>query len=103
MPAQSEAVVAIFKSENSIQCEAESGVSALTLRRELENLDIAVFDYKRLPDGMAHPAVCGAPTGFVHVFNPDFPLELVARANKMLKMCAKKQKFCGGVAHSTLT
>ena len=34
---------------------------------------------------------------------PDFPLELVARVSKMLKMCAKKRKFCGGVVHSTLT
>jgi len=36
-------------------------------------------------------------------FNPDFPLELVARASKMLKLRANKRKFCGGVGHSALT
>ena len=37
------------------------------------------------------------------VFNPDFPLALVARLNKRLKMCEKKQKLCGRRSHTTLT
>ena len=37
------------------------------------------------------------------LFNPDFPLELVARANKMLKMREKTRNFFGAVAHSTVT
>ena len=36
-------------------------------------------------------------------FNPDFPLALVARAIKRLKMCEKNQKMCGRRSHSTLT
>ena len=68
MPSNSEAVVAVFKRENSIQCEAGSGIRASRLRRELDNLKIAVLDYRKLHDGMVYPAVCGAPTGFIHVF-----------------------------------
>lgn len=90
VPAQSEAVVAIFKSANSIQCETKSGVSALTLRRELENLNIVVFDYKRLSDGMAYQAVCGAPTGFIHVFT-------IARGSLLAAEAAGFKRLSGGV------
>ena len=50
-----------------------------------------------------HPGERRDPVWWCAILNPDFPLELVARVSKMLKMCAKKGKFCGGVAHSTLT
>ena len=39
----------------------------------------------------------------MRIFNPDFPLALVARLIKRLKMCEKKQKLCGRRSHSTLT
>ena len=37
------------------------------------------------------------------LFNPDFPLALVAKLIKRLKMREKKKKLCGRRSHSTLT
>ena len=37
------------------------------------------------------------------VFNPDFPLALVARVIKRLKMWEKNKRMCGRRSHSTLT
>lgn len=58
----------VFKPKNSIQCEKNSGVSELSLKKELEDKGIEITSYSLSHDGMLYPTVCGAPTGEIHVF-----------------------------------
>jgi hypothetical protein len=59
----------VFKPEGSRQCEPDSGVAEGALRAELEALRIPVLAYRSGHDGRFYPAVCGAPTGRIHVFS----------------------------------
>lgn len=58
----------VFKPAGSRQCEPDSGVGEGELRAELETQGITVLDYRLGHDGRIYPAVCGAPTGRLHVF-----------------------------------
>jgi hypothetical protein len=68
-PRETNGTEEIFKPEGSIQCRPESGVSAAELRAELEAMRIPILAYRHGHDGMIYPAVCGAPTGRIHVFS----------------------------------
>lgn len=62
------AVIEVYKSDGSRQCETESGVSPQTMQaRELADVQVLSARRDALRD-MAFPAVCGGMTGSVNVF-----------------------------------
>lgn len=67
-PPVSAAVIEVYKSDGSRQCETESGVSPQTMQaRELADVQVLSARRDALRD-MAFPAVCGGMTGSVNVF-----------------------------------
>ena len=58
----------VFKPAGSRQCEPDSGTSEAALRAELATQGITVLGYRPGHEGRMYPAVCGAPTGRLHVF-----------------------------------
>lgn len=63
--------IEVVRADGSRQCEPDSGVPLSTMAAELTAAGIAVHASRSADDGMMRPAVCGAPTGTMHVFQID--------------------------------
>lgn len=63
----SEALVNVFKSDQSKQCE-DNGIAADTMRKELLTAGIDVLCAQKSHDGLMRPAVCGGATGAINVY-----------------------------------
>lgn len=61
--------VSVFKSDQSLQCQENSGVALETHQLELENKGIIVSNARKQADGQPHTAVCDAATGMRNVFD----------------------------------
>lgn len=61
-------LIEIYKHNGSVQCEKNSGISILTMGRELEEKRIKIIEAKISHDGMSYIAMCGAPTGKINVY-----------------------------------
>ena len=57
----------VFKSRGSVQCTG-GGTPPGVMGLELTNAGIAVLSFTCGLDGLAHPAVCGAPDGAINIF-----------------------------------
>ena len=64
----SSTLIEIYKSDGSLQCEKNSGISVLIMKRELEEKGIEVFGSRTSQDGMSYIAMCGAPTGKINIY-----------------------------------
>ncbi|MDO5692616.1 MAG: hypothetical protein Q4G70_09075 [Pseudomonadota bacterium] len=74
-PAPSEALVQVFKSRGARQCE-ERGTAPEAMRAELERAGVRVHAVACGSDGRLRPAVCGAGTDEINLFDiaaPDLP------------------------------
>lgn len=60
--------VKVYKATGEQQCGMGSHTKIDDMKATLINKKIQVFDATTRPDGRMHMAVCGAPTGMVHVF-----------------------------------
>lgn len=58
--------VSVFKSDNSKQCEANSGIPLEKMEQELSA--IKVYSKSKQDDGKMYAAVCGGKTGRINVF-----------------------------------
>jgi hypothetical protein len=56
----------IARAEGSKQCTAGSGETIDQMAEDL--IDIKIFSKETRSDGKVHMALCGAPTGRIHVF-----------------------------------
>ncbi len=66
----SEKTVLVQKADGSLQCGEEgiarNGHSAEEMRKELEG--VPIFNQRKTNDGLLRIAQCGAPTGFINVY-----------------------------------
>lgn len=60
--------VEVFRPDGSRQCEAGSGVPLAAMVAELTAAGVLVLDQRTGNDGVMRIAVCGAPTGSIHIF-----------------------------------
>jgi hypothetical protein len=67
VPAPKDAVQ-VFKPTGELQCEPGKGTSLETVQDQLTSKKITVYESHTQPDGLMHMAVCGSPTGTIHVF-----------------------------------
>jgi hypothetical protein len=63
--------ITVYKSNGSLQCEPESGVTVTAMGETLTAAGISVYSSKNISDGMMHAQVCGAPTGRLNLYEID--------------------------------
>jgi hypothetical protein len=72
--------VKVFKSRGSIQCTG-GGTAPEVMKNELITAGIDVRSFSCGIDGLAYPAVCGAPDGAINIF--DIPQSMIAQAQSL--------------------
>jgi hypothetical protein len=60
--------VQVFKSTGQLQCGQDPGLPLDEVRLQLSSKKISVYEAHTQPDGRMHMALCGAPSGTIHVF-----------------------------------
>lgn len=60
--------VEVYRPDGSRQCEEGSGVPREAMAAELTAAGVRVLDSRTGTDGLMRIAVCGAPTGTIHIF-----------------------------------
>lgn len=60
--------VDVYKSDGSRQCETGSGISLSEMERILNEANIRVLSSRQDHDCKMRPAVCGAGTGVINIF-----------------------------------
>ena len=60
-------VIAVAKSDNSLQCGYNIGISLQDMAKELEG--ITILRTEKTHDGLMRIQSCGAPTGMMNVYN----------------------------------
>lgn len=60
--------VEIYKHDGSIQCQPSSEVPLSVMAQELTRNGIEIISSRRSHDGLMRPAVCGAGTGSINVY-----------------------------------
>jgi hypothetical protein len=81
-PAQiQEPSMMVFKSTGEKQCQSSGGVSLDAVKAQLIARKIPVFEAHTQADGLMHMALCGTPTGTIHVFM--IPVRLRAKALRL--------------------
>lgn len=58
----------VYKSDQSVQCDADSGIPLETMANELISAGIDVLCSQKAGDGLAHPTICGESTGVINVY-----------------------------------
>lgn len=61
--------VRVYKSDGTLQCEANRPIPAADLKRLLEDNKIKVLRLEHTSDGVMHIQVCGSSTGRIYVFD----------------------------------
>ncbi len=72
--------IKVFKSRGSIQCTG-GGIAPEVMKNELITAGIDVRSFSCGIDGLAYPAVCGAPDGVINIF--DIPQGKIAQAQSL--------------------
>ena len=75
-----EASVKVFKSRGSLQCTG-GGTAPEVMKNELIMAGIDVTSVSCGFDGLAHPALCGAPDGAINIF--EIPESKVAQSQSL--------------------
>ena len=60
--------VKVYKASGEKQCGQSVGVGIQAMAKTLMNRHVYIIESHSQPDGLMHMAVCGAPTGKIHVF-----------------------------------
>ena len=76
-----EPAIMVFKPTGQRQCQGGGGVSLEDMKGQLLSKKIPVFESHTQADGLMHMALCGTPTGSVHVFS--IPLRFKERALRL--------------------
>jgi len=72
--------VRVFKSRGSLQCMG-GGTAPEVMKNELIAAGIEVRSFSCGMDGLAYPAVCGAPDGAINIF--DIPQDKITEAQSL--------------------
>ncbi len=73
--------VQVFKNSGEQQCGMSPGVSLEEMKSSLIKKKIPVIEAKTQPDGLMHMALCGAPSGKIHIFK--IPKNMLKKAEKL--------------------
>lgn len=65
------AEVQVFKSDQSVQCEPDSGIPSEGMAAELKGAGVEVYSISSGHDGLMRASMCGMPTGNIHIFAID--------------------------------
>jgi len=60
-------VIAVAKSDNSLQCGYNMGITLEAMAKELEG--ITIIKTEKIHDGLMRIQTCGAPTGMMNVYS----------------------------------
>ena len=73
--------VLVFKVTGEKQCQTGGGSNLDDVKAQLTSKNIPVFEAHTQADGLMHMALCGTPTGGIHVF--AIPKKLQAKAQRL--------------------
>ena len=60
--------ILIYRATGALQCEPGKGTPLEQVEAQLVAKKILVYDGHTQPDGLMHMALCGSPSGTIHVF-----------------------------------
>ena len=71
--------VKIYKADESLQCEPNTGLSLEDMAKQLSS--IKILSQERKHDGKIRITLCGAPTGYVNIY--EIKQDDLAKANDL--------------------